>query len=79
MLDEKVQILDEDNFLPDAIVWFTGRDRPATLEHLFDTVCKTLGYDYLIRLPLDEKREGVFRLLRIQSCLLMIDNLNSYN
>jgi tetratricopeptide (TPR) repeat protein len=64
-------------YQPNAIIWFTGRNIPATLERLYDEICKTLKYDYLIRLPFEEKQENVFRILRSLKCLLIIDNFDT--
>lgn len=67
------------SFRTDAVVWVSDKDRPGTtnLSIVLDEIARTLDYPGLLQLPFEERRREVEQLLRRQSVLLVVDNLET--
>ncbi|MBN1922772.1 MAG: tetratricopeptide repeat protein [Anaerolineae bacterium] len=61
----------------DGAIWASARDRALTLDDVLDAVARTLDYPGIAQKPLEEKREGVVRLLRSGAYLLLVDNFET--
>ncbi len=63
----------------DAVVWISDAERPGftRLDSALDEIARTLGYDGLVELSLDEKRRGVEQRLRSQRVLVVVDNFET--
>lgn len=60
-----------------GFIWASAKDRDLALDDLLDAVARTLDYPGIAQRPVGEKREAVQRLLREQSYLLLMDNLET--
>ncbi len=67
----------EDTAHFDGVIWASARDRALTLDDVLDAVARTLDYPGIAQKPLEEKREGVVRLLRSGAYLLLVDNFET--
>lgn len=61
----------------DSFVWATAKDHGLTLNTLLDTIALTLDYPGILQHPLMQKRFAAERLIREQSCLLLMDNFET--
>lgn len=61
----------------DGIVWISNGDHNLTLDSALDTIAETLDRQDIARLPLSEKENGIVRLLREDSYLLVVDNFET--
>ena len=61
----------------DGAIWASARDRSLNLDDVLDAVARTLDYPGIAQKPLEEKREGVVRLLRSGAYLLLVDNFET--
>lgn len=61
----------------DGVIWASARDRSPNLDDVLDAVARTLDCPGIAQKPLEEKREGVVRLLRSGAYLLLVDNFET--
>jgi len=61
----------------DGAIWASARDRSLNLDDVLDAVARTLDYPGIAQKSLEEKREGVVRLLRSGAYLLLVDNFET--
>ncbi len=61
----------------EGFIWATAKDRSLSLNDLLDAVVRTLDYPGIAQKPLEEKHLAVEKLLRMQPCLLIVDNFEA--
>lgn len=61
----------------DGFIWTTAKDRDLTLETVLDAIARTLDYPGIVQKPLNEKRIEIEKRLRLQPCLLIMDNFET--
>jgi hypothetical protein len=60
-----------------GLVWITAKEHEITLNGVFDTIARTLGYPGIAEKPISEKEPFICQLLQGGAYLVILDNLET--